>query len=127
MTLIAANAALYWLSIFFDLPEVASCLLGLSGCLAGALFLKALFLVRPATRAYRSVSFALLVWTYPVSALIYGVAYMDSGLTYMIPDSLAVISAITTVIYPIAQVAIAITLRNFLRAESGSISVPQYC
>lgn len=127
MTLIAANAALYWLSILLDLPQIVSSLLGLTGCLAGALFLKGLFLTWPVSRACRSLGLALLVWAYPVCALVYALAFMESGFQYLIPDSLAVTSAIVTVIYPIGQAAIAITLRNFLRVETGSITAPQCC
>jgi len=112
MKLILTNASLYWLAIIFEMPEVTLYALGIFGCVAGALFLSRLFRARSATPFRKCLSYAFLVWTYPLSLIAYEAAVKHD--IDVLPHWVAPLLGIVVVIYPIGQVAVAMVARWFL-------------
>lgn len=124
MKLIATNALLYWLSLAFGLPHAVSVFVGLTGSLAGALFLRGLFRVHPSSVACRTASYTLLVCAYPFTVLTLA-ASLNRSYEHFVPELLAVIAAMLVVIYPVAQIAVAITVRHFVRCADGKTPILQ--
>lgn len=111
MKLMVTVALLYWFSIRIGAPESVSQFLGLAGSLAGTLFLRGLFRAHPVGKAHKLFAYLLLVCTYPLAMLVPAVA-LKPTVEHVVPEFVTVMAAVLVVIYPVAQIAFAITYRH---------------